>query len=130
MSFSIAATVINGLVNLTTGIISGVQSSRQISAAQEEARKLNESQMAENKAARLANERLSAMQIGLQSKQLKENTRLTEAQLALNREELGLQREQIARGSLRDHYSRLTSILEGNEQLKSLYINRFKGLRN
>lgn len=130
MGLSIAATIIDGIVDLTTGIISGVQSSRQISSAQKEARELNERQMAESKAARLANERLSAMQLGIQSKQLTENTRLTEAQLALNREELGLQREGIARTSFRDQYSRLTSILEGNEQLKSLYINRLKGLRN
>ena len=130
MSLSIAATVIEGIVNLTTGIISGVQSSRQISSAQKEARELNERQIAESRAARLANERLSAMQLGIQSKQLSENTRLSEAQLALNREALGLEREGIARTSLGDQYSRLTSILEGNEQLKSLYINRLKGLRN
>jgi cytochrome c biogenesis factor len=126
----IAAAIISGIVGIVTSHISGQQQEKILESGQEEARLLNERQMTEARSARLANERLSKSQLRLQSKQLAENTRLSEARLALNKEALGLEREGIARTSLRDQYSRLTSILEGNEQLKSLYINRLKGLRN
>ena len=130
MGIGIAAEIIKGIVGVGTTLLSGYMQSEALEEGQDEARWLNEQQMAEARSARLANEKLSKAQLRLQKKQLTENTRLSEAQLALNREELGIQREGIARTSFRDQYSRLTSILEGNEQLKSLYINRLKGLRN
>lgn len=126
----IAAAIISGIVGIVTSHISGQQQEEILESGQEEARLLNERQMTEARSARLSSEKLSRAQLRLQKKQLEENTRLNEENLALSREELGLQREGIARTNFRDQYSRLTSILEGNEQLKSLYINRLKGLRN
>ena len=120
---AIAAEIILGLVEAGASLISSGIQSKQINDSQKEARELNEMQMAETKAARLANERLGRAQLALQSRQLAENTRLTEKQL-------GIEQELNARKSFRDQVTRLTSILESNEGLKSLYINRLRSLRS
>jgi len=123
MGGGIAASIILGLVEAGTALFSGYQQREIMKESQDEARELNERQIEENRETRESQERIQKRSLALQRKQLRENTRLRE-------EELGMLQEQNARKSFRDQVTRLTSILEGNEGLKSLYINRLKGLRN
>lgn len=63
------------------------------------------------------------------SRNLKETKRQFDLSHGLKQEELGMAQEQIARNTFRDQVSRLTSILDKNESLENLYINRLAGLR-
>jgi hypothetical protein len=117
------AEIILGLVEAGTTLLGSYWQNEAIDESQEEARLLNERQIAESIATRKSQEKISKEQLRLQKKQLAESTRLTEKQLAM-------EQEQVAHTRFRDQVSRLTSVLEGNENLKNLYINRLKSLRN
>lgn len=119
----IASEIILGLVNAGASLLTGYMQNETLDEGQREARILNERQINLQAAQNKTSEKLQMEQLKLQKKQLKENTRLTEKQM-------GIQQEQYARQNFRDQVSRLTSILEGNENLKSLYINRLSSLRN
>lgn len=119
---AIAAAVISGIVAIGSQLISGVAQSKAIDASQEEARSLSERQIAEDAATRKSNNRLSRQQ-------LRQNQKQFDASLGFEREKLGVSRDLNARKSFRDQYSQLTQILDKNEELKSMYVNRLASLR-
>lgn len=109
-------------VGVGTTLYSSSKQSELIEAGEESERRMYEGQMAESRAARKAQEKLSRQQ-------LKENKRQFDLSYGLKEEELGLAKEKIARDSFQNRMSYLTSILDKNESLKTLYTNRLSGLR-
>ena len=125
----IAGDIINGVVNVTTAIVSGVAQKRALERGQEESRKLHEAEMAESKATRLSNERLARANLSLERKALKQSGKLAKEELALKRSELGMVQEQNARTAFRNQVSNLTGLYKQSEELRDLMIHRIKGLR-
>lgn len=119
----IASEIILGLVEVGGSLLGSYLQSETLSESQEEARRLNQQQIGLQVQQMKSQEKISKEQLRLQKKQLAEQTRLTEEQLAM-------QQEQNARQSFRDQVSRLTTIVDKNENLKNLYLNRLKGLRS
>ena len=119
----IAASVILGLVEVGAQLISGYQQNKALVEGQEEARALNENQLAESRAARRSSEALQRSQLSLSRKSLEESTRLKER-------ELNMLQDQQAREAFRDQVSNLTQVMDKNENLKDLFLTRLKGLRN
>ena len=109
-------------VGVGTTLYSSSKQSELIEAGEESERRMYEGQMAESRAARKAQEKLSRQQ-------LRENKRQFDLSYGLKEEELGLAKEKIARDSFQNRMSYLTSILDKNESLKTLYTNRLSGLR-
>ena len=114
------------LLGLGVGVFStvyGASNQSDIIKSGEMAEKqIYESQMAESRAARKAQEKLS-------KQQLREDKRQFDLFYGLKEEELGLAKEKIARDSFQNRMSYLTSILDKNESLQSLVTNRLAGLR-
>lgn len=107
---------------LTTTLVGSSQQSKILQRGEEAEKEIYLGQMAETRAARKAQERL-------QQKQLGESKRQFDLSYGLRQEELGLQKEGLARESFQNRMSYLTSILDKNEGLQSLYTNRLAGLR-
>lgn len=118
---SIAAEIIKGIFNVGSSMITGKTQSDILDIGQEEDR---EKWRTELEYAKKQNKKSEA----ITRKQLAENKRQFDLSYDLSREGLAMQRESIARDSFRDQVSRLTGVLEKNEQLKNLYTNRLAGL--
>lgn len=127
---SIAAAVISGLVSIGSQIIGGVSQSEALDKSQKEARRLNNRQMAEGTEARKAEEKLAKSHLLQNQKQFESNLAFGKEELEFEKQKLGVSQELNARKSFRDQYSQLTQILDKNEGLKNLYINRLASLRS
>ena len=108
---TIATEIIRGLIGVGTTLIGGKLQRDIIEEGQEEARELYE-----------RGERTTRKQIREQKRQFDISTGLKER-------ELGMLQEQQARSSFRDQVSRLTQVIDKNEALSNLFINRLRGLR-
>lgn len=118
----IAAAIISGLIGIGTTVIGGKMQKQAIEEGQREARGLRLEDIEEQRKRDLRSERLTLRQIGEQKRQFDISTRLKE-------QELGMLQEKQARTSFRDQVSRLTQVIDKNEALNNLFINRLRGLR-
>lgn len=119
---AIAALVIEGLIGVGTALISG--------SAQKNALNKGEALSREQYAGELAQRnRELAQQKSLTMANIRENRRQFNESLMLNKEQLAATKNEYAHNAFREHATSLTGILDKNESLKSLYLNRMKGLR-
>jgi hypothetical protein len=64
------------------------------------------------------------------NRSLAETKRQFDLSAELKKEELAVTKNEYAHNAFRERVKSLTGILDKNEQLKNLYINRLSGLRN
>ena len=100
----IASSIIAGAFGIGTSAIGGGMQSKILKEGQRESRRLHEEGLEETK-------------------------RQFDLSYGLKKRELGMTQEALARKSFKDQVSRLTGILDKNESLRNLYINRLAGLR-
>jgi len=118
----ISIAVMQALGGIITSVVSGGIQSGILKSGEKESKKMYLSDLLQR------NKELAAAD-KLTRDQMKQSDRQFKANLALNKEQIGLEKEQMARASLKDYASRLTGVLDKNENLKTLYINRLAGLR-
>ncbi|MGW8324064.1 MAG: hypothetical protein ACWGNI_00080 [Desulfobacterales bacterium] len=109
-------------VGVGTTIYSASEQSKLLQQGESAEKEIYLGQMAESRAARKAQERL-------QQKQLSENKRQFNLSYGLQQEQLGLQKEGLARESFQNRMNYLTGILDKNKGLQSLMTNSLAGLR-
>ena len=119
---AISTAVIQALGGIITSVVSGGIQSGILKSGEKESKRMYLSDLLQR------NKELAAAD-KLTRDQMKQSDRQFKANLALNKEQIGLEKEQMARASLKDYASRLTGVLDKNENLKTLYINRLAGLR-
>ena len=119
---SIAAAIIAGLAGITTTLITGKMQSDILEEGQVESRQIRLEDIGEARKTRKAQEKLTR-------EGLKEGRRQFDLSYGLQKETVGMQREQYARESFRDQVSRLTKIVDKNKNLENILINRMAGLR-
>ena len=119
---SIAAAVIMGIGTVITSLVSGKMQSDALSSGQDEARTLNQNEIAQRNRELKTSEKLTR-------DQMRQNKKQFEAELALSKEGLAETKNVNARNAFREQYSSLTSILDKNENLKNIFTNRMKALR-
>lgn len=126
---SIAAAVITGIGALASTIIGGSMQMHQINRGEEAAKEQYLGELGESKRRFGIETGLQRQSLALQSRSLSEQRRQFNESLGLKKEELATAKNEYARKAFRDQFSMLTNILDKNEQLKNLYINRLSGLR-
>ena len=112
---AIAAAILTGLGVGLTGYFSGKMQSDILKEGQEESRQVRLEDIRESRKARKSAEELTREQIAEGRRQFDLS--------------YGMSQEAMARNSFRDQVSRFTGILDKNESLKNLFINRLAGLR-
>ena len=118
----IAEAVITALGGAVTSMVSGLVQNRILGEGQAESRKMYVKDLM------LRSKELAAQE-KLTRDQMRQSQRQFSASLALQKEQLGLEKDQIARKGFHDQATTLTGILDKNEQLKTLYFNRLAALR-
>lgn len=111
----------------------GIQSSTQIysGVAQTKALESGEAKAEKQYLGDLAQRRSEiATQTKLTKDQMRENRRQFDLSYGLQKEQIGVVKNEYGRNVFRDQVTNLTGILDKNESLKNLYINRLKSLRN
>lgn len=109
-------------VGIGTTVYTASEQSRLLKEGEAAEKEIYTSQLTESRAARKAQEKM-------QQQQLRESKRQFDLSYGLQEEAMGLKKEELARSSFQNRMSYLTSILDKNEGLQSLYTNRLAGLR-
>ena len=120
---SIAAAVITGIAGIASTLIGGGLQMRTLERGEEAAKEQYRGELAEST-------RRFNLEAGLTRQNLTEQKRQFNETLGLKQTELAMTKNEYARKAFREQVKNLTGILDKNEQLKDLYINRLKGLRN
>lgn len=118
----IAAAIIGAIGAIGGSVISGVMQNKALDKGQEESRQMYLTDLSESRATRRTQEKLTRQQ-------MRESKRQFDLSYGLQREQLGMQKQEMASDAFHNQVSRLTQIMGQNEQLKNVYLNRLKGLR-
>lgn len=126
---SVTATIILGLAATATSLITNEMNKADLREAEKKAEKIDLRNFTEDQRTSKISERIAKRQIDLSEKTSEANIDLSKKQLALQKLQSDRAYSETARQNLRNHATKLSSILANNENLKSLYINRLKSLR-
>jgi 5-bromo-4-chloroindolyl phosphate hydrolysis protein len=127
---SIAAAVITGIAGIASTLIGGGLQMRTLKRGEAAAKEQYQGELAESARRFNLEAGLSRQSLSLQRQNLAEEKRQFNESLGLKQTELAMTKNEYARNAFREQVKNLTGILDKNEQLKDLYINRLKGLRN
>lgn len=119
---SIAEKLLEGFFDVGTSLITGGIQSHILKEGQEEDRKKWATELKLKTAADKKSEKIV-------KEQLTESKRQFDLSYDLSKERLDVERGQVAQNSFRNQVSNLTNILNKNEQLKNLFVNRLSVLR-
>lgn len=111
----IAASIISGIIGAATSSSSAKAQSKVLKEGQDESRILNEKQMKESK-------RQFNTQMAFGREQFEEGKKQFDETMATNKEQTAYQRFQ-------NRFDRFGQLMNQNENLKNLFINRISGLR-
>lgn len=127
---SVAAAIITGITSIAGPIIGGIFQSKQLDKGEAASKKQYLGELAENRRRFDTETGLARENLSLSRKNAAESKRQFDLSYGLKKDELDMTKGQVARDVFRDQVTNLTGILDKNEALKNLYINRLNGLRN
>ena len=119
----IASAVITALGSVATSLIGGYLQTQQLEEGEAASKEQYLGEMAESR-------RRFSQELALSNARTREQKREFDLSYGLNKKQIQAQQNQTAHEAVRNQYSTLTSILDKNENLKSLYLDRLKGLRS
>jgi hypothetical protein len=119
----VAAAVITALGSAVVAGISGGLQSKALKEGQEESRRMYYGDLSLQKQQLARQEKLTR-------DQMKQNDRQFRQSLSLQKEQLGVQKNEYAHNAFRQQTEKLSTVMDKNEQLKNLFMNRLAGLRN
>ena len=120
---SVAAAVITALGTLAVTGVSGYLQSEELDKGEAASKSQYLGELAQRNKELAASEKMRRAELA-------ESKRQAKVAEGLKKEELAMTQNEYAHSAFRDRVKNLTGILDKNEQLKTLYIDRFKGLRN
>lgn len=120
-SSEIAPALVTGAASIGTSLISGGLQSRILKEGEEKEYAKWREELALTKEAQKKQDVLTR-------RQLSESRRQFNISTGLQREQLGMQKESMARQTFQNRVSMFSSLLNSNEQLKNLFVNRLSTL--
>jgi len=118
----LAAAIISAIGAIGGSIATGFAQKKALDRGEKASRQIYQTELAESRAERISSEKLSRAQLAEQKRQFNVSA-------GIQKQALGLELQGMASDAFHNQVSRLTQILNKNENLKNLYVGRVNGLR-